>query len=153
MTTAAEALATAYHDESACLCEGAGLCHQGNAASILAALAASGYQIVPAATLDRLRDYVEDAARQFGYWSDKAGGLWTGGLSTLEDAFDLLGWSDPQPMPDMRCDEPKCMRQGTVGWPTRPGGTGPNGGYRRTCYEHSDLATSSARTGEGGSDG
>ena len=23
-----------------------------------------------------------------------------------------------------------------MGWPTRPGGTGPNGGYRRTCWDH-----------------
>ena len=84
----------------------------------------------------RVRDALEDMTRQFAHWSDGAGGLWTGGLSSLEEAFDVLGWSDPMPMPDMRCDEPGCMKQGTCGWPTRPGGTGPNGGYRRTCYDH-----------------
>jgi len=35
-----------------------------------------------------------------------------------------------------RCDEPGCEREATCGWPSRPGGTGPNGGYRRTCGEH-----------------
>jgi hypothetical protein len=76
-----------------------------------------------------LRESLEDMVRQFAHWSDGAGGLWTGGLSTLEDAFDLLGWEDPHPVPDMRCDEPGCMAQGTCGW---PGATG----YRRTCGTH-----------------
>lgn len=35
-----------------------------------------------------------------------------------------------------RCDEPGCEQEATCGWPTRPGGTGPNGGYRRTCGLH-----------------
>lgn len=85
---------------------------------------------------DDLRDALEGMARQFGYWSDTAGGLWTGGLSALEHAFDVLGWDDPQPMPDMRCDEPGCLYRADMGWPTRPGGTSVNGGYRRTCHTH-----------------
>jgi hypothetical protein len=92
---------------------------------------------LPRPDSEALRAALEDAARQFGYWSDKAGGVGTGGLSTLENIFDLLGWEDPHPLPDRRCDEPGCMEDGTMGWPTRPGGTGPNGGYRRTCFEHS----------------
>lgn len=39
-----------------------------------------------------------------------------------------------------RCDEPECDREATCGWPTRPGGTGPNGGYRRTCGNHMRAA-------------
>jgi len=35
-----------------------------------------------------------------------------------------------------RCDEPGCDNETSCGWPTRPGGTGPNGGYRRTCGDH-----------------
>lgn len=35
-----------------------------------------------------------------------------------------------------RCDEPDCSKEATTGWPIRPGGTGPNGGYRRTCSRH-----------------
>ena len=38
-----------------------------------------------------------------------------------------------------RCDEPGCEREATCGWPSRPGGTGPNGGYRRTCGPHMEA--------------
>lgn len=88
------------------------------------------------AEVERLRTGLEDMTRQFAYWSEGAGGYWTGGLSALEEAFELLGWDDPQPAPEARCDEPGCLKTDTCGWPSRPGGTGPNGGYRRTCYEH-----------------
>lgn len=82
------------------------------------------------------REALEGMVTQFAYWSESAGGYHTGGLSALEDAFDVLGWDDPHPAPEARCDEPGCMAQATCGWPTRPGGTGPNGGYRRTCGPH-----------------
>jgi len=89
------------------------------------------------ATCATLLDALEAMVRQFAYWADgKGGSLWTGGLSALENAFDLLGWDDPHPVPDMACDEPGCSKKGMYGWSTRPGGTGMNGGYRRTCYEH-----------------
>ena len=39
-----------------------------------------------------------------------------------------------------RCDEPGCEQEASCGWPTRPGGTGPNGGYRRTCGDHMRAA-------------
>lgn len=85
---------------------------------------------------EKLRDALEGMVLQFAYWSNSAGGYWTGGLSTLEDAFDALGWDEPHPYPEDRCDEKDCMKQATCGWPTRPGGTGLNGGYRRTCSDH-----------------
>jgi hypothetical protein len=90
----------------------------------------------------RLREFAEDVVRQFGYWSESAAGYTAGGLSTLEEAFAILGWDDPHPVEaddPNRCDERKCRRQSSTGWPTRPGGTGLNGGYRRTCHEHSDF--------------
>lgn len=34
--------------------------------------------------------------------------------------------------PEQTCDEPGCGREGLCGWPSPIG-------YRRTCYEHSDL--------------
>jgi hypothetical protein len=75
-----------------------------------------------AAPAAALRDALEAMVRQFAYWTDgKGGSLWTGGLSTLEDAFDLLGWDDPHPVPDMACDEPGCSKQGTCGWPSENG--------------------------------
>ncbi len=103
---------------------------------------------------ERLRDaeevlceFAEDVVRQYGYWiAGDLGGFGAGGLSTMEDAFAILGWNDPHPYPEMRCDEPGCMEQATCGWPTRPGGTGPNGGYRHTCGSHMRAARLSERT-------
>ena len=86
---------------------------------------------------DRLRDALESMVMQHAYWSDMVGGLMTGGLSSNEEAFEALGWDDPQPMPSMRCDEPGCMKQATCGWPTRSGG---GKGYRRTCGPHMEAA-------------
>ena len=77
---------------------------------------------------------LEGMVRQFAYYSN--GAYRTGGLSALEDAFDVLGWDDPHEDLSNACDEPGCRDEATCGWPTRPGGTGPNGGYRRTCGKH-----------------
>lgn len=86
---------------------------------------------------DTLREFAEDVIRQFGYWAGKpVGGFTAGGLSTLEWAFEIVGWDDPHPDEYARCDEPGCFEQANCGWPTRPGGTGLNGGYRRTCGLH-----------------
>jgi len=65
----------------------------------------------------------------FAYWSEPAGGYMTGGLSALEEAFDVLGWDDPHPEPEARCDEPGCMAQATCGISTRDS-------YRRVCGDH-----------------
>ena len=77
------------------------------------------------------REALEDMVHQFAYWSDSAGGYMTGGLSALETAFAVLGWEDPHPYPDGRCDEPGCLKQASMGtpvpMPTR---------YRRTCWDH-----------------
>ncbi len=101
-----------------------------------AAFIAAARSAIPALLEEReaLIAFVEDAARQWGYWSDSVGGVSTGGLSTLEDAFYILGWDDPHPLPDHCCDEPGCTREGTNGWPTA---MGIKGGYRWTCFEHS----------------
>jgi hypothetical protein len=83
------------------------------------------------------REALEGMVRQFAHWSaGPTGGYWTGGLSALEDAFEVLGWESPHPAPEMTCDEPGCWEFASCGWPTRPGGTGQNGGYRRTCGDH-----------------
>ena len=55
-------------------------------------------------------------------------------------SLDQCEWCIPRhewPCPTIpRCDEPGCEDEATCGWPSRPGGTGPNGGYRRTCGPH-----------------
>lgn len=38
------------------------------------------------------------------------------------------------------CDEQDCVRDGNCGWPTRDD-TDEFGGYRNTCYEHSEWGT------------
>lgn len=79
---------------------------------------------------ERLREALEDMCWQF---ADRADGdppkIWTMGLSALEGAFDVLGWTDPKDAPEIRCDEPGCERVRTCGW------LSPDG-YRNTCYEH-----------------
>ena len=69
---------------------------------------------------------------QFGYYV--SGHLMTGGLSALEDAFDVLGWTDPHPAPELACqyvdaDGNACGERRTCGSPT------PSG-YLWTCGEH-----------------
>lgn len=78
-------------------------------------------------TEKELREALEGMCRQFAYW--RAGCLWHGGLSALEEAFGVLGWGDSHPCPDMQCDEPGCLEKATCGFPT------PDG-YRRTCHKH-----------------
>lgn len=82
------------------------------------------------ALIERQREALESMVHQFAYWSENGPGLWTGGLSALEDAFEVLGWeADLHPMPDMACDEPGCTKQQSCGWPS-------DAGYRLTCGEH-----------------
>lgn len=78
---------------------------------------------------ESLREALEGMMWQFAYWSDDAGGFTTGGLSALETAFELLGWEDPRPCPEGRCDESGCMKRSTCGIPT-------SAGYRRVCGDH-----------------
>jgi hypothetical protein len=75
----------------------------------------------------RLREALEDVVCQFAYWGN--GGLITGGLSALEDAFSTLGWSEPHLCPDQTCDEPGCKERSSCGTPT------PSG-YRTVCGKH-----------------
>lgn len=78
----------------------------------------------------QLRDALEDMCVQFAYWSEGPNpGLWSGGLSALEGAFEALGWSDPHPCPEQTCDEPGCNKQVSTGWPS-------DDGYRHTCGKH-----------------
>lgn len=85
---------------------------------------------------DELRETIEDLVRQFAHETVKDGvpALWTGGLSTLEGAFAVLGWEDPFPCPENACETPGCNEWATCGTPT------PDG-YRRLCGTHYREAT------------
>ena len=81
---------------------------------------------------DTLREFAEDVARQFGYHGTTHDGrpaYTTGGLSTLEWAWSLLGWPDPKPAPECECQEDGCHEWATGGRPT------PDG-YKWLCGRH-----------------
>ena len=91
-----------------------------------------------------IRDALEDMTRQFAYSGTlkKTPVYTTGGLSALENAFDVLGWSDPQPCPENKCEIKGCNEIATC--------VGANkddikGNFIRCCYKHfkeADVARS-----------
>ncbi len=78
-----------------------------------------------------LKEFAEDVAYQFGYKIGYNGRLHigTGGLSTLEWAFDILGWDDPHPYPEGECEWEGCREYASCGTPTAEG-------YKRVCGKH-----------------
>lgn len=70
----------------------------------------SGAQETLDSAMETLREFAEDVANQFGYAGMRDGHsvLSTGGLSTLEWAFAILGWDDPHPVPERECEVPTC---------------------------------------------
>lgn len=83
---------------------------------------------------DKYKDALEDMVWQFGYRGVKNGKpmMWTGGLSALEHAFDVLGWEDPHYFPDAEgycCEIVGCVEPDTCGlhW---------GGYYLRLCSKH-----------------
>lgn len=86
---------------------------------------------------DDLEEALKDMVWQFAYRNDGSGRkppvLFTGGLSSLEFAFYVLGWPDPKPCPDASCDIKGCQRWPGSGLPM------PDGDYWNVCSEHSAL--------------
>lgn len=78
-----------------------------------------------------LKEFASDVACQFGYYCQNKGRLCIthGGLSTLEWAFDILGWENPHPVPEYECEIDGCHEHATCGAPTRDG-------YKRMCGRH-----------------
>ncbi len=52
--------------------------------------------------------------------------LYTGGMSALEQAFDVLGYSDPHDFPEAKCETENCPEPSTCGTPIKDG-------YKRLC--------------------
>ena len=67
-----------------------------------------------------LKEFAEDVVYQFGYAINYNGRLHlsSGGLSTLEWAFSILGWPDPKPYPEGECEWDGCHEHATCGTPT-----------------------------------
>ena len=77
----------------------------------------------------KLVEALEDMVTQFAY-GNAVGQLHTGGLSSLEHAFNVFGWDDPRDAgKEMLCDEPGCKKFISCGTPTASG-------YRNVCSEH-----------------
>ncbi len=81
---------------------------------------------------DELRDALIDMVEQFAFEGQKDGlpALWTGGLSALEHAFGVLGWDDPYPALDRKCEIPECNQFASCGRSCK------DGIYRRLCGTH-----------------
>ena len=86
---------------------------------------------VDAVEVDDMREFAQDVAYQFGCYceSDETLCLYHMGLSTLEWAFDILGWEDLHPVPECECEIDGCHRHATCGTPTKDG-------YKRVCGKH-----------------
>ena len=82
-------------------------------------------------TKKELLDTIESLVTQFAfnYMSLGMPAYGTGGLSALENAFDVLGWSDPQPAPEHKCQYGKCNQWANCGTPSKDG-------YKRVCEKH-----------------
>ena len=96
---------------------------------------------------EEIKGFAEDVAYQFGYYFPIKDILYisTGGLSTLEWAFRILGWNDPHPVPECECVVPGCHEHANCGTPTKDG-------YKRLCGKHfAELARDEAvlKGGEG----
>ena len=78
-----------------------------------------------------LVEFAEDVAYQFGYYCQNKGRLHIthGGLSTLEWAFDILGWENPHQVPECECEIYGCHEHATCGTPTKDG-------YKMVCGKH-----------------
>ena len=100
---------------------------------------------------EEIKGFAEDVAYQFGYYFPIKDILYisTGGLSTLEWAFRILGWNDPHPVPECECEVPGCHEHANCGTPTKDG-------YKRLCGKHfAELAREEAEAAlaqEGGKD-
>jgi DNA repair exonuclease SbcCD ATPase subunit len=72
---------------------------------------------------------ITDLLSMFAYRLDDPPRISTGGLSVLEDAFEILGYDDPHPIPERQCQFEGCTKTATSGTPTK-------NGYMRVCLKH-----------------
>ena len=92
--------------------------------------------------MSKYKEALESMVFQFGHrgTSDNKPMIWTGGLSTLEEAFDVLGWDDPHFLPEegYTCEIKGCINANTCGstW---------GGYYLRLCSDHYRESNSGKR--------
>jgi len=79
--------------------------------------------------LQTVGDALEDMVWQFACRYDDPPRMGTAGLSALENAFEVLGWDDPHPTPEIGCQSDGCTKTATSGSPTPEG-------YKWLCSVH-----------------
>lgn len=86
------------------------------------------------ADAERLGEFAEEVIRQFAYRIKTNGhcAFTAGGLSVLEEAFDIVGWDDPHLCPECECEEDGCHEWATCGMLT------PDG-YKWLCARHREI--------------
>lgn len=86
------------------------------------------------ADAERLGEFAEEVIRQFAYRVKTNGhcAFTAGGLSVLEEAFDIVGWDDPHLCPESECEEDGCHEWATGGMTT------PDG-YKWLCSRHREV--------------
>jgi hypothetical protein len=84
-----------------------------------------------AGTIAMLHEALDDMVWQFAHrsFNDKGRFLGTGGCSSLELAFDALGWDNPHYVEGVGCMAEGCPEWDTCGTPT-------TSGYMRVCGKH-----------------
>lgn len=92
----------------------------------------------------KYKSALEDMVWQFAYEANgddkRPATIFTGGLSALEHAFEVLGYNDPHPVPEKECYVLDCHRVCGAGIPS----AGKNGQYMWLCDHH----TATQRLGE-----
>jgi hypothetical protein len=92
-----------------------------------------GGRVIIHELLARYIEVLEGVCYHFAYTRDDPPRITTGGLSVLEDAFSLLGWDDPHPVPWRQCQySVSCQKTATCGRPTSEG-------YKQLCDEHAEC--------------
>lgn len=83
--------------------------------------------------MEEYREALDSMVRQFAYRGVNHGVpvLYTGGLSALEEAFGVLGWPDPYPVPDDKCEVEGCPEHATCGRLAKD-----KNKYLRICSKH-----------------
>ena len=85
----------------------------------------------------KYKEALIDMVHQFAYpcvpEGSKVPCLITGGLSALEFAFEVLGWSEPYPVPELKCEIVGCPKMATCGTPVKSDYAKI---YMRLCGEH-----------------
>lgn len=92
------------------------------------------------AAMADIREFAKDVAHQFGYHTQHNGrlALTHGGLSTLEWAFQILGWESPHPDPENECQYGGCHHYASCGTLTKDG-------YKRVCGHHMAVLLAESR--------